>query len=414
MDRRLLLQIAQYAFAAIALVVLAWLSWTLVTHSPQTAPTQVASGDGFVLVTPRPTSEPTPTYEFSDWSFVVTPTPAPDATADPNVEYVYVPITPVDEAYPPARSRSGFHFGGQVLDFGQNAVEKMHYAGMQWVKFQVHVGDLDVAEKVNRAHARGFKALVGIMGDPAQVTNPAYHAVFAEFAGSVAAAGADAIEIWNEPNIARDWPAGEISAATYAALVKPSYLAAKAANPNVLVISSGLAPTLVSESLKTANFWTEVDFTTEFVAAGGLNYVDCMGIHYNIGITPPTWRDDERTGDAAFFFYPQLLEHYERVTQGRRPVCFTEFGILTDEGFQPLAEAAPDFIWAQNTTLADQGEWLAQAVSMARYDPQVEMIIVWNVDFWHYGRDPHAGYAIIRQDGSCPSCETLRAVMGGN
>ena len=29
-----------------------------------------------------------------------------------------------------------------------------------------------------------------------------------------------------------------------------------------------------------------------------------------------------------------------------------------------------------------------------------------------YGDDPQAGYAIIRPDGSCPACDTLRAVMG--
>jgi hypothetical protein len=41
------------------------------------------------------------------------------------------------------------------------------------------------------------------------------------------------------------------------------------------------------------------------------------------------------------------------------------------------------------------------------------MMIVFNVDFTLYGDDPQAGYAIIRPGGSCPACETLRAVTGG-
>jgi hypothetical protein len=40
------------------------------------------------------------------------------------------------------------------------------------------------------------------------------------------------------------------------------------------------------------------------------------------------------------------------------------------------------------------------------------MIIVFNVDFKTFGDDPQAGYAMIRPNGSCPACETLRQVMG--
>ncbi|MEK6574621.1 MAG: hypothetical protein AABZ58_09960 [Chloroflexota bacterium] len=38
------------------------------------------------------------------------------------------------------------------------------------------------------------------------------------------------------------------------------------------------------------------------------------------------------------------------------------------------------------------------------------MIIVWNVDFWAYGADPHAGYAIIRPGGGCPACDALHVL----
>ena len=316
--------------------------------------------------------------------------------------------------YPPARRRSGFQFGGQTLDFGSETAARMQDANMQWVKFQVHIGAPDTEEKIARAHERGFRVLISLLGEPARVTDYDYAHEFAAYAGEVAAAGADAIEIWNEPNLSRDWPAGRISPALYLNLLRPSYQAVKRANPATLVISAGLAPTLMAENLRTDDFWTEVDYTEQLVAMGGLRYLDCLGVHYNVGITAPDVSDAALRGDAAFVYYPRVLEHYARITQNTRPVCFTEFGYLSGEGLADLRSVAPNFGWAAGTTLEQQATWMLRAVEMARADNQVEMLVVWNVDYWHYGADPHAGYAIIRPDGSCPVCDALRqyAVTG--
>ena len=58
-----------------------------------------------------------------------------------------------------------------------------------------------------------------------------------------------------------------------------------------------------------------------------------------------------------------------------------------------------------------QAEWLAEAARLSREQGKVRLMIVFNVDFETYGVDPQAGYAIFRADGSCPACETLKAVM---
>ena len=70
------------------------------------------------------------------------------------------------------------------------------------------------------------------------------------------------------------------------------------------------------------------------------------------------------------------------------------------------------FAWAAETSVAEHAAWLAEAVSVAANTGKVRMIIVFNVDFTHYGDDPQAGYAMIRQNGGCPACETLAQVMG--
>ncbi|HLF03058.1 MAG TPA: hypothetical protein VI547_13840 [Anaerolineales bacterium] len=383
----------------LALGVLVWLFWA-VTDQPA-APT---TPQGIVLVTSTPTPEATPTLE-SVWHYIVTPTPGGELFVEPTLP----PPPPV--IYPSARGRSGFLFGGQVLNL--NAVDKMQWAGMGWVKWQINEGDVDGLDKIKRGHEAGFKVLLTVIGSPSGVEDSAYHAQYAAYVASLAAGGADAIEVWNEPNIARDWPAGKISPITYIKILKASYQAIKAANPNTLVISAANAATLVSKSLKTANFWTETDFTTEFVQWGGLLYTDCVGVHYNIGISAPTNTDNSLKGDAAFWFLPRILKYYSTLTQGTRPVCITELGYLTDEGLDPLETVAPDFAWAKDTTLTDQGEWHALAAQTGLNTPIVEMIIVWNVDFYVYGADPHAGYAIVRQDGACPTCDALHVVLAG-
>ncbi|MBI3241040.1 MAG: hypothetical protein HYZ49_01940 [Chloroflexi bacterium] len=384
---------------AAAAVILLWL------FNIANRPAPASPGPNIVVITSTPTLEATPTLE-SVFHFIVTPTPGGELFIPPTLP----PPPPV--IYPPARGRSGFLFGGQVLGFV--APDKMHWAGMGWVKWQINEGDVDGLDKIKRGHDAGFKVLLTVIGSPVLVEDAAYHSQYAQYVAGLAAAGADAIEVWNEPNLSRDWPAGKISPVTYIKLLKASYPAIKAANPNTLVISAANAATLVSKSLKTAHFWTETDFTTEFVRYGGLLYTDCIGVHYNIGISAPLNTDNTLTGDAAFWFLPRILKYYGDLTQNTRPVCITELGYLTDDGLDPLESVAPDFAWAKDNTLQDQGEWHAIAAQIGLSNPLVEMIIVWNVDFYAYGADPHAGYAIVRKDGGCPTCDALHALGLGN
>ncbi len=383
----------------VALAVLFGLFLT-VANQPASQPTAQA----IVLITSTPTPDASPTPE-SVWHFIVTPTAGGPLFEEPTLP----PPPPV--IYPAARSRSGFLFGGQVLDF--HAPDKMRWAGMKWVKFQIREGDSDGLAKVQRGREQGFKVLMTVIGASVLVGDEGYHAQYAAYVASLAAGGADAIEIWNEPNIARDWPAGKISPVTYIKILKTSYPAIKAANPNTLVISAANAATLVSKSLKTANFWTEADYTSEFVQWGGLLYTDCVGVHYNIGISAPGNTDVSLKGDAAFWFLPRILQYYASLTRSTRPVCITELGYLTDDGLEPLENVAPDFAWAKDTTLEDQAQWHALAARKGLADPLVEMMIVWNVDFYAYGADPHAGYAIVRKGGGCPACDALHTVLAG-
>ncbi|MCZ7671916.1 MAG: hypothetical protein M5U34_34680 [Chloroflexi bacterium] len=66
--------------------------------------------------------------------------------------------------------------------------------------------------------------------------------------------------------------------------------------------------------------------------------------------------------------------------------------------------------------MAEQALWLAEAAQLSRNSNKVRLMTVFNVDYTEYNinNDPQAGYAIIRPDMSCPACESLHSVMGGN
>jgi len=106
-----------------------------------------------------------------------------------------------------------------------------------------------------------------------------------------------------------------------------------------------------------------------------------------------------------------MVNTYWSITGGARPLCFTELGYLSPEGYGALPG---NFGWAGSTTVAQQAQWLGEVVGIARASGQVRLMIIFNVDFTQWlPTDPQAGYAIIRPGGGCPACATMGAAMGG-
>lgn len=303
----------------------------------------------------------------------------------------------------------GFNYGGHIAHLSQDTINRMRQAGMTWVKRQVRYSQGQSADSVagmiNEAHANGFRILLGIVGYPGQLNNGGYYADFAAFLGGAAALGADAIEVWNEPNIDREWPAGSISPAAYTELLRQSYNAIKGANPNTLVISGAPAPTGFFGGCSGAGC-DDNHFVAGMAAAGAASYMDCLGLHYNEGIVGPNQTSGDPRGNSGYYtrYFWGMVNTYHSAFRGARPLCFTELGYLSPSGFPPLPGG---FAWAENVTVAQQAAWLDQAVSLAAGSGRVRLLIIWNVDFTEYGADPMAGYAMIRPDGSCPACDAL-------
>lgn len=310
-----------------------------------------------------------------------------------------------------AGTSGSFELGGHVQTFAR--MDIVNAAGMSWVKKQVRWNRGDgtgaAGAVINDARANGKKVLLGIvgfrdqMGDYEQYTNE-----FAAYLGQVAALGPDAIEVWNEPNIEREWPTGNINGATYTVMLSKAFNAIKAANGNVMVISAAPAPTGFFGGGCAPQGCDDNVFLRQMVNAGATQYMDCVGAHYNEGIISPDQSSGDPRGTHYTRYFTAMLNLYYNTFGGARQVCWTELGYLTGEGYAPLPGG---FAWAGSTTLSQHAEWLGRAATLSRNSGRVRMMIVWNVDFTVYGDDPQAGYAILRPDGQCPACATLAAAV---
>ncbi len=324
------------------------------------------------------------------------PTPTPAAS------------NPTAPTYPV--SSGGFELGGHVRNMGMPYQDKMHYAGMKWAKVQVHYAE-DASGIIAAAHSAGFQIQLSALGSPSMVAETGYEKKFAGWVAGLASAGADAIEVWNEPNIDREWQTGMISPQAYTNLLCAAYSAIKAANSGTDVISAAPAPTGYFGGCG-ASGCDDKPWMQGLYNAGAVNCMDYIGAHHNSGATSPSARigHPANTGDThhSWFFLPQT-ELYFNIFGGSRKIFYTEMGYASQEGVPTFSD---QFAWARGITNAQQAAWLAEAVQLGINTGMVRCIIVWNVDFVRYGYDPQDGYAIIRPDGSCPACDSLHNVLG--
>lgn len=345
---------------------------------------------------------------FNPNSLEIVEAPPPDTAAGapapaPSVSGGAPPVAPIGNV-------GTFELGGQAAGM---PVGIMQYAGMNWVKKQHKWSPGDTPESVagliNEAHANGMKILLSIPGQlyPSSIAFEEY----TNFLGGVAALGPDAIEVWNEMNIEREWPSGQIDPAAYVNnMLRPAYQKIKAANPSVMVITGAPAPTGYFGGCSGAGC-DDAPYVAGMMAAGAGSVSDCVGVHYNEGLMPPSATSGDPRGAGGHYtrYFQGMINAYTAAGAGQ--LCFTELGYLSGEEWGSLPAG---FLWKApyNLTVAEHAQYLADAVRVGVQSGRVRMIIVFNVDFTTWGDDPQAGYAMIRPGGGCPACETLRTVMG--
>lgn len=350
------------------------------------------------------------TKETSICDLVTAAVPVAGATLDPAL----VGTLPAPVAG--AAANGTFALGGHVVSgVSATADGLMKTAGMTWVKVQINSGtprDFAVSF-INDSKAKGYKVLLSVLGDKEAIgaNAEAYYPVYAELVGFLAKSGADAIEVWNEANIDREWPAGKINGAEYTKVLARAYNAIKSNNPNTIVISGAPAPTgfFGSAGCGTGGCNDDV-FMQQMAAAGAAQYMDCVGLHYNEGVLPPSANSGDPRGNYPTYYFSQMLNRGLAPFPGKQ-ACWTEIGYLSGEGLGTPIPAA--FNWSPNdpVTVADQAQYMADAAVASASSGKVRIMIVWNVDFTKWDSDPQGGFAIIRPGNSCPACTALGTVM---
>jgi hypothetical protein len=154
--------------------------------------------------------------------------------------------------------------------------------------------------------------------------------VAGRYAGRIAA-----YQVWNEPNLSREWGSRPPDAAAYSGLLRACAEAIRAADPAAIVISAGLAPTGTNDD----SARPDDVFLQQMYDAGFQQWADVVGMHAPGYSAPDLSPDDaERQGRQRFFTF-RRVEDLRRVMvangDAARQAAILEVGWTTDPGTNP-------------------------------------------------------------------------------
>ncbi len=174
-----------------------------------------------------------------------------------------------------------------------------------------------------------------------------------------------AYEIWNEPNLAREWGGQPPDPGAYVRLLKVAYAAIKRADPNAMVISAGLTPTGTWSNEAMPD---DVYLENMYVAMGGNSdgYFDVLGAHGAGYKAPPEMSPDEVASNPAYgghrIFCFRRVEDLRAVMvkygDSDKQVALLEFGWTSD----PIHEA---YAW-HRVSEQEKADYLVRAYKWAK------------------------------------------------
>jgi len=347
------------------------LVWLLISGRPvPSAPLPATRTPLPTFTAVRQANEPSPTAAPS----IVTRTPIPPtalpsatlalATAAP----VLPTVTPVATPWPPVPARKPLRmdspeYGMQAFLWWRPEVASRDMgvvkgAGFGWIKQNIGWRDVEGGAKgnfdwsrvdwiVSECNKLGLDLLVRIDHQPQWAgggfpTNgpPDRNSDLGDFLYTMASryrGRIRAYEVWNEPNLAREWGGRAPNAGQYVALLRTAYRSVKQADPDAMVISAGLTPTGTSDQTATPD---DVYLELMYQAMGGssLGCFDVLGAHAAGYKAPPELSPDEAASDPGYgggrFFCFRRVEDLRRIMErygdGPKQVAILEFGWTSD------------------------------------------------------------------------------------
>ena len=220
-----------------------------------------------------------------------------------------------------------------------------------------------------------------------------------------------ALQVWNEPNLAREWghqPINPGAASDYVRLLKTAYQATKAVDPSIIIISAGLSPTGWSdETARPDDLYLQWMYD-----AGASAYFDVLGAHGPGFKAPPDISPDEAAsspvwgGHRSFTF--RRVEDLRQIMvdngDAAKQVWLLEFGWTTDQ-------VNPAYAW-HRVTPEQHAEYLVAAYKWAHnnWSPWIGVMTLWTLPDpqWHPDRE-ELWWAVGNLDGTDrPALRRLR------
>lgn len=400
------------------------------------APRRVTATSRPPTNTPAPTQTTAVTQAIVAQSATQTPTSEPTATNTPAPTATPLPVDTKGQFFLATQVQYSLDFNPDNQDGWMRLVQQL---GMGWFKMQVRWenvepergvydwGQLDLV--MPSAQRFGMKVLLSVVTAPDWAREPGVNleehgppanyddyvnfviALLQRYPGQV-----QAIEVWNEQNLDREWTSTKgLRAADYVELLRRTYIAVKEVDPGIIIISGALSPTGFNDGI---GAWDDFVYMDQMIAAGLLNWADCIGAHHNGYNIPPTvtWDnipETENTLNATFrgwwdtphhsWSFRSTLEGYHtkvQVADGDQPICVTEFGWAVAEDLPgPVRQG---FEFANDNTLEEQAEWVIEAIEWMEGTGWVWIASLWNLNYApQAGYDPqndNTAYSLIRPE----------------
>lgn len=269
----------------------------------------------------------------------------------------------------------------------------------------------------------------GLLENANSTGPPENYADYADFVAAVAAryrGQVRFIQIWNEPNLAYEWSWRLPEPERFVELLRLAATAARAANPEVVILFPSLSPTDGKEPRIAP--MSELEYLDRVYRAGGAPYFDIMSAQaYGLGQPPDEnryirlrWRPDapfrdlDRPIDTRIDVSRVVLlrEVMEQHGDGDTAVWISEFGY----------NSAPDHIpeparstWGPPVSEEIKGAYLVGQLERARREwPWMGVMNIWFLRWGGYREpdpaDPTPYFALVDRDFQpLPAYDAVRA-----
>ena len=227
-----------------------------------------------------------------------------------------------------------------------------------------------------------------------------------------------AYEIWNEPNLSREWGNARPDARLYTEMLRDSYQEIKKVDPGALVISGGLSPTTEQSDRAIS----DMVYLREMYAHGAKPYFDMLGAHAPGFKAPPEADPAEVARNPEYNNNDPSPEEFRRAYAFRHAEDVRK--VMEENGDQGKQIAIMELGWTtdprpnspyrwHSVTEDEKAEYLVRAIEYARqnWTPWAGLMsVIYIPDPNWTASDEQYYWAITNPDGTArPAFNALKS-----